>query len=203
MAALREAVEEVDVGVLVNNAGVVKPGAMFLHEADVEAWVRMIRVNDLALTKVTAAVLPGMVERRRGAVVNIGSASSEAMPSFPLCTMYGATKRYVAKFSRSLHVEYASKGIHVQCQAPFFVATRMVAGLDEDMRLSPFTVSPDAYARAAVGWIGHGGALCSPSVRHRLLWCLTAAVPESVLDWFVLRSHLAISKLPKRIEAWE
>uniref|UniRef100_A0ACD5V9K1 Uncharacterized protein n=1 Tax=Avena sativa TaxID=4498 RepID=A0ACD5V9K1_AVESA len=116
MARLREAVEGLDVGVLVNNAGVARPGARYLHEADVEAWVRMIKVNLWAVTEVTAAVLPGMVERSRGAVVNMGSASSEAIPSFPLYTMYAATKRYVAQFSRSLYVEYRSKGIDVQCQ---------------------------------------------------------------------------------------
>jgi 17beta-estradiol 17-dehydrogenase / very-long-chain 3-oxoacyl-CoA reductase len=80
--------------VLVNNAGVAKPAVAYLHEAEVEAWVRMIRVNLWALTEVTAAVLPGMVERGRGAVVNMGSASSEAIPSFPLNTIYAATKRY-------------------------------------------------------------------------------------------------------------
>lgn len=99
-----------------NNAGVAKPGAVYLHEVAVEAWVRMIRVNLWALTEVTAAVLPGMVERGKGAIVNMGSASSEVIPSFPLYTMYAATKRYVAQFSRSLHVEYRSKGIDVQCQ---------------------------------------------------------------------------------------
>ena len=93
---LRDAVKKLDVGILVNNAGIAKPGAVFLHEADVEAWVRMIRVNLWAVTEVTAAVLPGMVERGRGAVVNMGSASSEAIPSFPLHTMYAATKRYVS-----------------------------------------------------------------------------------------------------------
>uniref|UniRef100_A0A0D9WPI6 B-keto acyl reductase n=1 Tax=Leersia perrieri TaxID=77586 RepID=A0A0D9WPI6_9ORYZ len=162
---LREAVEGLDVGVLVNNAGVAQPYAMRLHEADVEAWVRMMRVNLWAVTEVTAAVLPGMVERGRGAVVNIGSASSEATPSFPFYTVYAATKRYVAQFSRSLHVEYASKRIHVQCQAPLFVATRMVAKFMEASWLSPFVVSADDYACAAVGWIGHGGALCGRTYR--------------------------------------
>ncbi|KAB8102191.1 hypothetical protein EE612_033525 [Oryza sativa] len=92
---LRETVEGLDVGVLMNNAGVGEPAMAYLHEADVEAWVRMMRVNLWAVTEVTAAVLPGMVERGRGAVVNIGSASSQAIPSFPLCTIYSATKRHV------------------------------------------------------------------------------------------------------------
>uniref|UniRef100_M8CEZ6 Estradiol 17-beta-dehydrogenase 12 n=1 Tax=Aegilops tauschii TaxID=37682 RepID=M8CEZ6_AEGTA len=68
MRRLRQTVEELDVGVLVNNAGVLEPPAAFLHGAGVEAWVNMIRVNLLALTEVTAAVIPGMVERGRGAV---------------------------------------------------------------------------------------------------------------------------------------
>ena len=94
---LRAAIEGLDVGVLVNNAGVSRPSMVYLHEADVEALVRMVRVNLWALTEVTAAVLPGMLERRRGAIVNMGSASSEAIPSFPLNTVYAATKRYVSQ----------------------------------------------------------------------------------------------------------
>ncbi|RCV21325.1 hypothetical protein SETIT_4G130400v2 [Setaria italica] len=116
MRRLRAAIDGLDVGVLVNNAGVARPSVAYLHEADVEEWVRMLKVNLWALTEVTAAVLPGMVERGRGAVLNMGSASSEAIPSFPLNTIYASTKRYVAKFSRSLYVEYRNKGIDVQCQ---------------------------------------------------------------------------------------
>jgi 17beta-estradiol 17-dehydrogenase / very-long-chain 3-oxoacyl-CoA reductase len=156
MRRLRAAIEDLDVGLLVNNAGVANPTLAYFHEADVEAWSRMVRVNLWALTEVTAAVLPGMVERGRGAVLNMGSASSEAIPSFPLNTMYASTKRYVrhlkiahglswlcliidlspvhrtffvfissryvAMFSRSLHVEYRSKGIDVQCQVKIFLA---------------------------------------------------------------------------------
>jgi 17beta-estradiol 17-dehydrogenase / very-long-chain 3-oxoacyl-CoA reductase len=92
---LRQAVVGLDVGVLVNNAGLAKPCAVYLHEADVEAWVRMIRVNLWALTEVAAAVLPGMVARGRGAVVNIGSGTTQAIPSFPLYTVYHASKRYI------------------------------------------------------------------------------------------------------------
>lgn len=116
MRRLREAIEGLDVGVLVNNAGVAKPGAMYLHEAEVESLARIVRVNLQALTEVTATVLPGMVARGRGAVVNIGSGSALVLPSFPLYSVYAATKRYVAVFSKNLHVEYKSKGIDVQCQ---------------------------------------------------------------------------------------
>ncbi|KAK1648469.1 hypothetical protein QYE76_066274 [Lolium multiflorum] len=200
MRRLRKAVKGLDVGVLVNNAGVAKPGAVFLHEVDAEAWVRMIRVNLWAVTEVTAAVLPGMVERGRGAVVNMGSASS-AVPSFPLHTMYSATKRYVAQFSRSLYVEYKSKGIDVQCHAPFFVATTMLSGFSGIWRPSAFVPTADAYAPKAVRWIGQGGPLCVPNLRHRLLRCLLAAVPDSLHDWVCLRGNLRTRKIIRRASA--
>ncbi|PUZ61048.1 hypothetical protein GQ55_4G238300 [Panicum hallii var. hallii] len=194
MRRLRAAIEGLDVGVLVNNAGVAKPAVAYLHEAEVEAWVRMIRVNLWALTEVTAAVLPGMVERGRGAVVNMGSASSEAIPSFPLNTIYAATKRYVSKFSRSLYVEYRSKGIDVQCQAPFFVATRLVPSAVLDNWLSPLVPTPETYARAAARWIGHG-PLCTPTAGHQLLWCLAGVLPDAAHDWLRMREHLRLRAL--------
>nr|CAB3470356.1 unnamed protein product [Digitaria exilis] len=200
MRRLRAAIEGLDVGVLVNNAGVSRPSSVYLHEADVEALLRMIRVNLWALTEVTAAVLPGMVERGRGAVVNMGSASSEAIPSFPLNTIYAATKRYVAAFSRSLYVEYKSKGIDVQCQAPFFVASRMVSSAMRDCWPSPFVPTPDAYAHAAARWLGHG-PLCTPTVGHQLLWCVAGVLPDAANDWLRLRDHLRLRALSQRVRA--
>ncbi|XP_020183066.1 very-long-chain 3-oxoacyl-CoA reductase 1 [Aegilops tauschii subsp. strangulata] len=189
MRQLQQTVEELDVGLLVNNAGVLEPSAVFLHEADVEACVDMIRVNLLALTEVTAAVIPGMVNRGRGAVVNLGSASSEAIPSLPLYTMYAATKRYVARFSKCLHVEYRRKGIDVQCQAPFFVAGTMASRFAEARRFVPLTPTPDAYARAAVRWIGHG-PLCVPNFRHQIMWFFAGIAPDFLQDGILLRDHL-------------
>ncbi|KAL6596678.1 hypothetical protein ACP70R_047321 [Stipagrostis hirtigluma subsp. patula] len=200
MRRFRDAIDGLDVGLLFNNAGVGRPCALYLHEADVEAWMRMVRVNLWALTEVTAAVLPGMLRRGRGAIVNMGSASSEAIPSFPLYTIYAATKRYVAEFSRSLYVEYRSKGIDVQCQAPFFVATRMVSSVAKDKRFSPFLPTSDAYARAAARWIGHG-ALCAPNLGHQLLWCVAAVVPDAVLDRLLLRAFLRQRAAFQRVRA--
>ncbi|CAN6164217.1 unnamed protein product [Urochloa humidicola] len=200
MRRLRAAIDGLDVGVLVNNAGVAKPAVAYLHEADVEAWVRMIKVNLWALTEVTAVVLPGMVERGRGAIVNMGSASSEAIPAFPLNTIYAATKRYVAAFSRSLYVEYRSKGIDVQCQAPFFVATRLVPSAVRDNWLPAFVPTADAYARAAVRWIGRG-PLWTPVFGHQLLWCLAGVVPDTAHDWLRLRENLRLRALLQRARA--
>ncbi|CAM0870292.1 unnamed protein product [Alopecurus aequalis] len=200
---LRETVEGLDVGVLVNNAGVARP-CVYLHEADVEAWVQMLRVNLWALTEVTAAVLPGMVDRGRGAVVNIGSGSTQALPSFPLNSIYSASKRYVDQFSRSLYVEYRSKGIDVQCQAPLFVETKMTSDIAACQGLSSrlmVVLTPETYARAAVHWIGHG-PVCMPNLGHRLQYCIRLVVPDHLLNVFCLRVSLhqrALFQRPARM----
>ncbi|KAL6596674.1 hypothetical protein ACP70R_047317 [Stipagrostis hirtigluma subsp. patula] len=201
MRRLREAVEGLDVGVLVNNAAVAKPGALYLHEADVEPLMRMVRVNLQALTEVTAAVLPGMVQRGRGAVVNIGSGSTLAIPSFPLYSVYAATKRYVAVFSRSLYVEYKSRGIDVQCQVPFLIETNMVSSAVRSLFVPAFVVNPAACARAAVSWIGHG-PLCVPNFAHQLQWWLAGYAPETLLDAYRLSLHLQQRAIFRMLKEW-
>ncbi|XP_024313742.1 very-long-chain 3-oxoacyl-CoA reductase 1, partial [Brachypodium distachyon] len=198
---LREAVEGLDVGVLVNNAGVAKPGAVYLHEVAVEAWVRMIRVNLWALTEVTAAVLPGMVERGKGAIVNIGSGSGSLLPSYPLYSVYSATKRYAAGFSRSLAVEYRRKGIDVQCQVPLLVETNMVSNDVKGSFVPQFVLAPDAYARDAVGWIGHG-TLCVPSVAHRFQAWTISLSPDFGYDAHILNKHLQHRDIFRRLRPW-
>ncbi|CAL5031366.1 unnamed protein product [Urochloa decumbens] len=116
VVALGEFLGGLDVGVLVNNVGTSYPYARYFHEVDEELARKLIRLNVEAVTRVTHAVLPGMVERRRGAIVNMGSGASAVMPSDPLYSVYVATKAYVDQFSRCLYVEYKSKGIDVQCQ---------------------------------------------------------------------------------------
>lgn len=89
---IEEMAKSLDVGVLINNVGVTYPAAKFFHEVDDELWRRIVRVNVEGTAKVTRAVLPGMVQRGRGAIVNLGSGASIVVPSHPLFTIYAATK---------------------------------------------------------------------------------------------------------------
>ncbi|KAJ8615628.1 hypothetical protein MRB53_035000 [Persea americana] len=115
---IREEIEGLDVGLLINCAGNADRLRRF-HEIDDKALRRLVKVNVEGLTKVTQVVLKGMLERNRGAIVNIGSGSSVVRPSLPLYAVYSATKAYVEQFSRSLHVEYKRNRIDVQCQPHF------------------------------------------------------------------------------------
>ncbi|KAK9675477.1 hypothetical protein RND81_11G009500 [Saponaria officinalis] len=178
---IERVVEGLDVGVLVNNVGITYPKAMYFHEVDEDVWMKILRVNIGATTGVTKAVLPGMISRKKGAIVNIGSAASVVVPSHPLFAIYAATKAYVDQFSRSLHVEYKSLGIDVQCQVPLYVATKMATCVAKVQGSSLFVPTAEDYAAAGVQWVGFG-ARCSPYWAHALQWCATSLVPKSLLD---------------------
>lgn len=89
---IEECIKEVDVGVLINNVGISYPTAAYFHEVDEEVWMKVVRVNLEGTTRVTRAVLPGMIQRKRGAIVNIGSGAAIVVPSHPLYAIYAATK---------------------------------------------------------------------------------------------------------------
>jgi len=90
--SLRKAIEGLDVGVLVNCAGSANERPLFLDKGKMEMWMAMIKVNLEALTMVTRVVLQGMIERKTGAILNIGSGSTLALPSFPLYAVYAGSK---------------------------------------------------------------------------------------------------------------
>ncbi|XP_065875043.1 very-long-chain 3-oxoacyl-CoA reductase 1-like [Euphorbia lathyris] len=186
---IKESIEGLDIGVLINNVGVSYPYARFFHEVDEDLLRNLIKVNVEGTTKVTQAVLPGMLSRKRGAIVNIGSGAAIVIPSDPLYAVYAATKAYIDQFSRCLYVEYKKSGIDVQCQVPLYVATKMAS----IKRSSFFVPSTDGYARAGLRWIGYEPR-CTPYWPHSLLWGLLSIVPEWAIDKWRLGFCLNIRK---------
>lgn len=189
VSRIKEAIQGLDVGLLINNVGVSYPYARFFHEVDEKLLNDLIKVNVVGTTKVTQAVLPGMVERKRGAIVNIGSGAAIVIPSDPLYSVYAATKAYIDQFSRCLYVEYKKSGIDVQCQVPLYVATKMAS----IKRSSFFVPSADGYARAALRWVGYEPR-CTPYWPHTLLWALLSSLPEPAIDAWRLKFCLGIRK---------
>lgn len=102
--------EVADVEVLVNNAGLAK-GLQPAHEADLDDWDEMIDTNCRGLVTCTRALLPGMVRRGRGHVVNLGSIAGSY--PYPGGNVYGATKAFVAQFSRNLRSDLHGTGVRV------------------------------------------------------------------------------------------
>lgn len=118
-AAVQRTLAGIDADVLVNNAGigVMKP----LLELTTEDWRSMVAVNLDALFYVTRALLPGMVARGTGHIVNIGSLSGRG--AFAGGTCYAATKHAVVGFSESLMMEVRDSGVGVSLIMPGSVDT--------------------------------------------------------------------------------
>ncbi|HYW77594.1 MAG TPA: SDR family oxidoreductase [Gammaproteobacteria bacterium] len=108
------------VDALVNNAGLAL-GLGPAQEANFEDWETMIDTNIKGLLYMTRAILPGMVERSRGHVVNIGSIAADN--PYPGGNVYGATKAFVWQFSRNLRADLLGTGIRVTDIAPGLAET--------------------------------------------------------------------------------
>lgn len=107
--------EFADVDVLVNNAGLAL-GLEPAHGADLDHWEQMIDTNCRGLVYCTRAILPGMVSRGRGHVVNIGSVAGSY--PYPGGNVYGATKAFVHQLSLNLRSDLHGTGVRVTCIEP-------------------------------------------------------------------------------------
>src|SRR6185295_6518348 len=95
---------------LVNNAGFGTKGPFASSDLDRED--EEIRLNVLALVRLTRAALPGLLARREGAIINVSSVQG-FFPS-PLVATYGATKAFVNSFTESIASEVEGKGVKIQ-----------------------------------------------------------------------------------------
>lgn len=116
-ARLADTLRPVDL--LVNNAGFGTIGAF--AEADVEAEDREIRLNVLALVRLTHAVLPGLVARGGGGVINVSSVGGY-QPT-PGNATYGGTKAFVTSFTHAVHEELRGTGVRMMVLCPGFTRT--------------------------------------------------------------------------------
>ena len=107
------------IDVLINNAGLAL-GLEPAHKANLDDWDTMIATNCQGLVTVTRAVLPAMVERGAGLVVNIGSVAG-AYP-YPGGNVYGATKAFVDQFTLNLRADLAGTGVRATNIAPGMAA---------------------------------------------------------------------------------
>ncbi|MBX6380707.1 MAG: SDR family NAD(P)-dependent oxidoreductase [Thermoflavifilum aggregans] len=108
------------VDVLINNAGLAL-GLQPLHEGNPDDWDVMVDTNIKGLLYVTRALAPGMIGRRRGHVVNIGSTA--AKDTYPNGNVYCATKRAVEALSEAMRIDFLPYGIKVTAVHPGAVKT--------------------------------------------------------------------------------
>ena len=109
-----------EIDVLVNSAGLAL-GLEPAQECSLDDWDTMIDTNIKGLTYCTRTVLPGMVERKRGHIVNIGSIAGTY--AYPGSNVYGATKGFVLQFSRALRCDLHGTGVRVTNVEPGLLET--------------------------------------------------------------------------------
>jgi short-subunit dehydrogenase len=166
------------VDVVVNNAGFASLGRVV--ELPLERQMDMIQVNLVALTCLTRLLLPGMIERRSGGILNV--ASTAAFQPGPNLAVYYATKAYVLSFTEALHEELQGTGVNVTCLCPGPTATELVAdaGMQKTLLFRYGVMSSVEVARRGYRGFRKGRAVVIPGFRNRLGTVLVRCVPRSV-----------------------
>lgn len=139
-----------DIGVLINNVGMsyTHPEYFVENKDKDKLYQNIINCNIYPVTNMCKIILPRMLEKKRGVIVNISSLS--ALMSSPLLTVYAASKSYVDKFTADLATEYSKSGIVFQCVFPGYVATKM-SKIRSSTWMAP---SPNRYVKDALNTIG-------------------------------------------------
>lgn len=175
---LRVAVGEVDV--LVNDAGAGDTG--FFERADWEKTERLFTLNALAPAWLIRHLLPGMVARGHGGILNVGSGFG--LTSLPSFASYVATKHFLVGLTETVRAEVAGTGVVVTQSCPGPVATGFEAALGRPLLLSPprfFVISAERCARETLAAFERGAAMVVPSLRMRLVTWLVGITPRWVL----------------------
>lgn len=181
----RAVAQEVDalgleVEVLVNAAGLGVYG--FFAQTPIEKELSMIRVNLLALTELTKRLLPRMLARGRGRILNI--ASTAAFQPGPLMAVYYATKAYVLSLSEALANETAGSGVTVTalCPGPTLTEFQKQAGVDKT-RLFAGPLVSDARTVALFGYraMQRGKRVAIPGMANRLLVAAERVTPRRLV----------------------
>jgi short-subunit dehydrogenase len=110
---IEEAIRGLEIGILVNNVGIAHERKLF-HKIskDEKFYNDLIHCNVTSLMQMTRLILPQMVQRRNGLIINISSGFS--YNPAPLVTVYAATKAFITKFSSDIRFDYKKYGILVQ-----------------------------------------------------------------------------------------
>ena len=185
VAAVEERLKLVDrpVDLLVNNAGFGTRGPF--HELDVEKEEEEIRLNVIALVRLTRAALPVMIGRKQGGVVNVSSLGS--FQPVPMMATYAATKAFVTSFTESVAEEVRGTGARVVALCPGFTRTEFGDHVGAEAAGVPdfLWMDVDPVVDSALSALDRGQVLAIPGLLNQATVATTRMVPRSVVRRFV------------------
>lgn len=181
---LSEKVRAIDnPAILVNNAGFAENG--FFHEQALDRQRAMIRVHADATMELTHAILPCMVKRKTGAIINVSSLGG-LMP-FPNNAVYSGSKAFVLSFTESISLELRGTCVKAQALCPGMTVT----DFHEKMGFVPEEIyrtrgmmramSPDEVVEISLAYLKKDRPICIPGWNNRITYLLTRLLPRKSL----------------------
>jgi short-subunit dehydrogenase len=173
--------------VLVNNAG-FGSGVEFCKN-NIDDHMKMLQVHVVVSVKLVYAVLPQMISRKEGIIINVSSLGAY-MPA-PGSSMYSATKLFLASFSESLYMEVHKYGIRVQCVCPGFTHTDFHERRKEGKmaRTSGLMwMEADIAVEKSINSLKHNSIVYIPGYINKLLIGITSLVPRRLYYYIMERS---------------
>lgn len=187
------------VDVLVNNAGVSTYGSV--EGSDPEREVTLVRTNVEAVVDLCSRLVPGMVERRRGAVLNV--ASTAAYQPLPGQASYAASKAFLLSYSHAIRAELRGTGVTVTalCPGPVHTELGQAAGIDFEETGTPLPafmwLPVEKVATAAVDGLAKGRPVVIPGVGNKVTAVGGHLLPRRLLLPVLARQHPALDR-PRR-----
>jgi len=176
--------DNLEVDLLINNAGLGDSGPF--AESDPDRNKEMTVVNVETLTLITRHLLPRMIAKHRGAILNVSS-SAGFLP-IPLSAVYAATKAYVTSFSEALRAELYGTGVSVcaLCPGPVVTEFQQVAkreGVQPNIGPQFLVVTVEQVVREGLAAVEADRPLVIPGFAMKLLMLVVRLMPMPVLRW--------------------
>eukprot|EP00731_Ephydatia_muelleri_P030470 Em0021g993a len=182
---IEAALSGLEIGILVNNVAVRYDHPQYYAAVPEQRVWQMLNVNVAATTMMTHMLLPAMLERRKGAIINVCS-NVACTPPIPLQTGVAAAMAYVKNFSEGLHQENRHRGIIIQTLLPCFVAT----GNIQPSILCPH---PSLYVQHALSTLGIASSTCGYWPHAFQAW-IFSLIPS----WLWIEAIFTITRVLRR-----
>lgn len=173
---VEDTLKDLEIGILVNNVSIRYDHPQYFALVPHQRVWQIVNVNISAITMMTHMLLPQMLLRKKGAIINVCSVAA-CTPPIPLTAEYTASMAYVDRFSQALHQENKHRGICVQTLLPCFVAQSGVKSA------TLFAPSPTTYVQHAMATLGVSNRACG-YWPHAIQSWLCGLVPERLWVWF-------------------
>jgi uncharacterized protein len=180
-----------DIEMLINNAGY---SGYFKHfeEVDIAEHEKMIKVHNVVPLRLVSLILPGMIKRGRGDIINVCSIA--AFNPLPSWTVYNGTKAFLELYSQSLYYELKGKGIRVQALCPGFTATNWAKeymskeDYEQMLRKGRTTIgTAEKVVDCSLKSLEKDTLVCIPGMMNRVMARIFSLFPKGIYYWGVTR----------------